>query len=371
MANKRLYYVDWLRVLVILSLIPFHSALTFLKLGNVYIKSPVIGIDAIPFVIVTTPLEDFFMTLLFFLSGIATYYSFQSRQSNQFIKERIHKLLLPFIFGTLLLCPVQAYLKSLFEGFHGSYIQFIPQFFSFKIVYYLGYAHLWFLLYLFVFSLICLPLLNKWRKNEAQIDKIGSFITKGNHMLIPIAFIILLEFSLRPFFHGSQTLIMDWANDAVYLSMFIFGYIFAANRQIQIKLKEYFKSSIVFGIFSLALLFFINYKWQIDGSSATYLTILWASVKGIYECSAIVFLICISSKYLNTESRQIKYLSKASFPIYIFHFLPLTFFTLFIINRSINIYIKYLLIISLSYISVFIIYEAISKLRILKQKVFN
>jgi hypothetical protein len=368
--NKRLHYVDWLRVLVILSLIPYHAALTYLRFGSVYIKSPIIGMKAIPFLIITTPLGDFFMTLLFFLSGIASYYSFQSRQAKKYIKERTTKLLLPFLFGTILLCPLQAFSKGLYEGFHGNLFQFIPQFFSYKIVYYLGYAHLWFLLYLFVFSLICVPLFKKWQ-NSKQIEKISIFITKGNNMLIPFIFIILLELFLRPFFHDSQTLVMDWANDTVYLSIFIFGYVFAADKCIQNKIKEYFKLSKFFVILSLALLFFINYKWQVEGSSAIYLTILWAFVKGIYECSAIILLICIGDKYLNHGSEKIKYLGKASFPIYIFHFLPVTFFTLLFINININIYIKYVLVIGLSFISVFIIYETISKVKLLVKSVFK
>ncbi|HEX3037435.1 MAG TPA: acyltransferase family protein [Oscillospiraceae bacterium] len=369
MKSKRLYYVDWLRVLVILSLIPFHAAFTFLKLGNVYIKAPMSSLEAIPFVVITTCLEDFFMTLLFFVSGIATYYSFQSRQANQYIKERIHKLLLPFLFGTILLCPLQAYLKAIYEGFHGNYLQFIPEFFSAKIVYYLGYAHLWFLLYLFIFSLLCVPLFKKWQSTN-RIQRIVDFLVKGNHILLPIAVIVLLELFLRPFFHTSQTLIMDWANDTVYLSMFVFGYIFAADQRILVKLREYFKLSVILVVLSLVLLFFLNYQWEIAGSSAVYLTVMWAAIKGIYECSAIVFLICICSKYLNNESKQIKYLSKASFPIYIFHFLPLTFFILIFIKMNLNIYLKYLLIISLSYLAVFLIYEVISKLKVLKQKIF-
>lgn len=370
MDSRRLYYVDWLRVLTVLSLIPFHAALTYINYGTVYIKSPITGTEAIPFMIIPTLLSDFFMTLLFFLSGFASYYSFQSRKASQYIKERTQKLLLPLFFGTVLLCPIQAYMKGLFEGFHGNFIQFIPQFFSYKIVYYLGYAHLWFLLYLFVFSLICVPLFKKWQ-DKKQIDKIGTFIVKGNHMLIPIISIILLEFFLRPFFHGSQTIIMDWADDTVYLSIFIFGYLYAADNRIQNKIKEYFNLSKVFGILSLILLIFLNYQWVVYNSSAVYLTVLWGFARGFYECSAIIFLLCVGKKYLNKGSRQIKYLSKASFIIYIFHFLPVTFFTLLFVKFNINIYIKYILVVCLSYIAVFVIYESISKMKGLKQKIFS
>lgn len=74
--TKRLYYIDWLRVLVVLTLIPFHASLTYLRYGFVYIKEPVSGLAALPFLIIEVPLGDFFMTLMFFVSGVASFYSF-------------------------------------------------------------------------------------------------------------------------------------------------------------------------------------------------------------------------------------------------------------------------------------------------------
>ena len=352
MENRRLYYVDWLRVLVILSLVPFHAALTYLRYGDVYIKAPVTGAAAIPFMIITTLLSDFFMTLLFFLSGIASFYSIKARDIPHYINERVRKLLLPLLLGTLFLCPIQAYYKGIYEGFQGSLIQFIPRFFS-KIVYYMGYAHLWFLLYLFVFSLICVPLFQRWQKDEGRIGRIGDFLLRGSHMLLPFAAVILLEILLRPFFHSAQTLIMDWANDAVYLSVFLFGYVFAADKRIQVRLGSYYALSKIVGILSLALLMFVNFENAVIGSDAIYLTVLWAIGKGFYECSAIVFLICFGQKHLNRGGRAIGLLNRSSFTIYIFHFLPVTFFTYLSLRLGISIYLRYLLVVLLSYLSVF------------------
>lgn len=91
MERVRLYYVDWLRTLVILSLIPYHAALTYTGIGDIYIKNVIKDIGALPFIIVTVPLGSFFMTLLFFLSGISSYYSFQYRGKINYLKERVNK----------------------------------------------------------------------------------------------------------------------------------------------------------------------------------------------------------------------------------------------------------------------------------------
>lgn len=292
METKRLYYIDWLRVLVILSLIPFHASLTYLRYGSVYIKAPVSGLAALPFLIVEVPLGDFFMTLMFFVSGAASYYSFSKRGAGLYIGERSQKLMLPLGLGYFLLCPVTSYIQALYEGFQGGFISFLPHFFWYDVFHYHGYGHLWFLFYLYVFSLICVPLFKRWQRDESHISRISAFLTKGHRLLLPVGFIILLELCLRPFFHADAYIIIgDWANDTVYLSMFIFGYVYAANPRIQEKVKGYFKPSIVFGALSLAMLYYVNIHSQLFWSDAVFLTPLWVLAKGVYECSAIIFLL--------------------------------------------------------------------------------
>ncbi|HWQ71298.1 MAG TPA: acyltransferase family protein, partial [Desulfitobacteriaceae bacterium] len=227
MEPERLYYLDWLRVLVILSLIPFHASLTYLRYGTVYIKEPAAGLAALPFLIVEVPLGDFFMTLLFFVSGMASFYSFKNRGSAGYTGERLNKLMLPFLLGFLFLCPWTGYLQALYEGYQGNFFSFIPQFFWYQSFHYHGYGHLWFLLYLFVFSMLCVPLFKQWQRNEGRMERIGAFLVQGNRLLLPIGVIVLLELCLRPFFHpDAYIIIFDWANDAVYLSLFIYGYVF-------------------------------------------------------------------------------------------------------------------------------------------------
>lgn len=357
MNKERLYYIDWLRAAVVLSLVPYHAALTYSGLGDIYIKTPVKDIQVIPFLLISAVVDNSFMTLLFFLSGAASYYTFQYKTGKEYIRGRVSKLLVPFILGTVLLCPMQAYFKGLNDGFKGSYLQFLPEFFSFKIVDYLGYAHLWFLLYLFIFSLICLPLLNKWRNNKDILYSITGFLSKGRNIYIPIIFIIIVETLLRPFFPGKQTFIMDWANVAVYLSVFIFGFVFAFDMKIQDRLDKLMKPSVIIIILCLSIIASIYYFWTVIQSESVYLNFLWAFTKGIYESFAIIFLVSAGKKYFNKTSSVLTYLSKASFPFYVMHLLPVSAFTYLFLKVSQLIYVKYLLVVVFSYAFLFVVYE--------------
>ena len=372
MKQERLYFVDWLRVLVILTLVPFHSALTYTDIGDIYIKSPIKGISVLPFLIVIAPLDNFFMTLLFFLSGIGTYYAIQYRNEREYRKERAKKLLIPFIFGTILLCPIQAFPKALYDGFSGDFLHFIPQFFSKKIVYYLGYAHLWFLLYLFIFSLCCLPLFTKWLNDKTKMDNLSSLLCKGNKILMPIGFICLSELFLRPF-SGSQTIIGDWANDVIYSSMFIFGFVYAYDSKIQERINQLYKPAKYILTISIPVYVFLYYKIDLNASRINIFGFFGILIKGIYECSAIIVLMKIGRHYLNKKSILLSYLNKASFSYYLIHLLPVSILTYYFINTKLNVYIKFLLVVIFSYIFIFTIYEIVIRRLIggLRKKIYN
>ena len=175
-----------------------------------------------------------------------------------YMGERAQKLVLPFGLGYILLCPVTAYIQALYEGFQGGFISFLPRFFWYDTYHYLGYGHLWFLLYLFVFSIICVPLFKWWQAEGGHLERIGAFFSKGNRLLLPIAFIVLLNFGR----------------------------------------------------------------------------------------------LC-----LNRKGRALTYLNRASFTIYIFHYLPVNFFTWLFIRLQMPIFVKYLLLVSLSCLAVFCIWE--------------
>ncbi|WP_066498153.1 acyltransferase family protein [Abyssisolibacter fermentans] len=369
MKETRLYYVDWLRVFVIVSLVPYHAALTYTGLGDIYIKKIITDFRVIPYILVTMPLDSFFMTLLFFLAGISSYYALKYRKKEEYIKDRLKKLLVPLVLGTIFLCPLQAYSKALYYGFKGNYFQFIPKFLSVKIVDYLGYAHLWFILYLLIFSLICHPLFSKWIKDESQFIKLKNFVSKKNNIYIPIIWVIIVEILLRPLFPGMQILIMDWANDIVYISVYIFGFIYASDCRIQDRLDKMLSKSAILVLICLIALFVIYCYWLLYNGDSIIVTVIWAFLKGVYECFMIIMLLGLGRKCLNKESKVLRYLSKASFTYYIFHLLPVSYFTYIFVSSSLNEYNKYLVTVLLSYITIAIFYELIKRMKIIVRRI--
>jgi hypothetical protein len=174
----RLHYLDWLQVLAILGVFLFHAAHPFDELADWLIKNSE-----------TTFVLNFFggffypwgMPFFFLMAGAASWFSLRRRTAGRFIRERVTRLLIPFIIGSLLLTPIQAYYELTHKGWWqgGTIAEFIlsaearafhysqvrPLILGPEIFNRVG-IHLWFVGFLFAFSLLALPFFS-WLKRAS------------------------------------------------------------------------------------------------------------------------------------------------------------------------------------------------------------
>jgi glucans biosynthesis protein C len=69
---------------------------------------------------------------MFLLAGISARYALQKRTVKQFLKERVHKLLIPFIGGIFLLGWITGWVTDhYFDIFAGSYVPGFIKYFDF------------------------------------------------------------------------------------------------------------------------------------------------------------------------------------------------------------------------------------------------
>lgn len=92
MDSRRVYYIDWLRVLAVLLLIPFHAGRVFNWGEPFYAKSSIISLAVAYFLGV---INMWHMPLLFFLAGASTYLALRRRSLTQYAGERSLRLLVP------------------------------------------------------------------------------------------------------------------------------------------------------------------------------------------------------------------------------------------------------------------------------------
>jgi glucans biosynthesis protein C len=113
------------------------------------------------------------LEVLFFVAGAASWHALGRRSAGQYLAERAMRLLVPFLVGTLIIVPLMLNIRWLGQPDAPSLGAIYARFFApgSDLTGMTGGftpAHLWFLLYLFVFSLAGLPLLLLLRWPLAQ-----------------------------------------------------------------------------------------------------------------------------------------------------------------------------------------------------------
>ena len=117
----RKHYIDNLRNFTILLLFPVHTFMIWNNFGSgFYIWEGENKLLSTCIVLV----NPWFMPLLFVLAGMNARYALEKRTGKAFAKERVHKLLVPFLSGMIFLVPIQTFFaRKYFEGYTGSYLE--------------------------------------------------------------------------------------------------------------------------------------------------------------------------------------------------------------------------------------------------------
>lgn len=124
----RKYYIDNLRWMSLLWLIPYHTAMAW----NVWREPNYIFFEENKLISsIVVFLSPYFMPLLFLLAGISTKYALQKRNFKQYLAERVNKQLIPLLFGTTVLMPILCYLGDKFNcGYNGGFLSHNTVFFT-------------------------------------------------------------------------------------------------------------------------------------------------------------------------------------------------------------------------------------------------
>ncbi|WP_411032075.1 acyltransferase family protein [Spongiimicrobium sp. 3-5] len=354
--KERKYFIDWLRIGLIISVYFFHVGMIFRpEEWHVNSAESFAFLDPI-----MSWLHLWRMPLLFLVSGVGTYYAIGHRTSWQYLKERFKRLYIPFSVGFFILVPVQVYIERIDQ--YSSLWDFYPHMFDGG-PYPIGnisWHHLWFILYLFIISLLITPFL-KYAKSKhfAEVkNKIINLVSKkmGLNWLLPVIFISQLI--LRQYFpRSTHALYNDWAYFTYYLLFFLSGFmLFTSDKVISALAAQ--RRSFFYQTLILTVLMFSF--WVFDYGLPWQKYIYGAIQMGI-ALSCGLTAIGYFKTYFNKENRWRKLLNEAIYPFYLLHQPALVIVGYIVLQWQISYALQAVLIIMLSLISIFITYWFIIK----------
>jgi glucan biosynthesis protein C len=362
--EARRFDLDWLRVVTILSVFLYHASLFFWTYWWYIKNAQTSGITDV-FVGI---MGFWMMPLLFLVAGSAAWFSLGLRNRGAFIKERTLRLIVPFIFGLLVLIPPVTYLDRISKGyFSGSFIQYYPHFFQ-------GFyslsgpskgdfhnAHLWFLLYLFLITLIALPIISPLiaGKGKKAIDWLARFTTKPGAIYLHVLPAVIVSLALAPISVRTYMFLGDWSYDLCVLSIFLLGFIYCMDNRFWDAIERHRAWSLGISLVVTVLWIFLWIKGVNTASAYSWpqllFSILWVFTTWVY----ILTILGYARRHLNFSNRFLAYAGPASLPFYIIHVTVLVAIGFFVVQWNIWPWAKFLLIVILSFVAIVLIYEFI------------
>ena len=323
-TTQRQSYLDWLRILSILGVLFFHSAMPYVADDGWHIKNQETSnlmMESNHF------LHLFRMPLLFFISGTVSYYMMQRRSTLSFIGLRFRRLFIPLLVGMFLIVPPQIYMERLAHGYKGSFFDWYPSVFNF-VPYPKGsfsWHHLWFIAYLFIYDLIFAPMF-AWLispQSESFKSKLA-VLAKAKWvyllMLPGIVWFTLLSGKLPE----TNDLVHDGCYFVYWLLFLLAGFVCVLQPILMDSLERNRRFALSIGFLSLMIWECMRWNkvepgygnWPFHGNVFIYLFI---SLRPIIAWGWVLALVGYGKHYFNRTHTVLTYLNQAVYPFYILH----------------------------------------------------
>ena len=362
-GTSRQHYIDWLRVLAVLLLFPFHVSRVFNAGEAFYVKSAEVSVR-LDYVLGF--ISTWHMQLLFLLAGASTYLALGRRSGGTYLTERVNRLLVPLAFGFVVLIPPQTWIGArLNSGYTASFWHYLVSgdwlvwsvrdggdyFGGF------GIGHLWFILILFLLSLVALPLflLARTGRGRQAVQIMARGLANPAWWLVPPMFILVAEnlpdpARLHPFY---------------YLVFFLLGYVIMAHGRFIEAAKRYRWPSLGLGV-ALALFWVLSnhlrdstpdMSWRRIGLVYLGMLATWMMLVGLLGCG---------KRYLDRPSPALSYLAEGSYPVYILHQTVIVVLAFYLVGMPGPWLVRWFLLLAGSVVGTFALYEIVRRVNPLR-----
>lgn len=359
----RHYGMDWLRIAAFALLIVYHIGMMFVPWPwHIKTQEPIEWL-AYPML----ALNPWRLSLLFLVSGYASraMLSKASISISGFMKQRSARLLIPLVAGIVLIIPPQAWAELRFRGvidegfltfWLGDYFRFSP----IDGVMVPTYNHLWFILYLFVYTALLAAIVAftpRLVKDRVQQLFDAALSNATAWLVLPIIGLSLIYWALYPDGGpGPQILVGDWYRHAVYFAMFMVGFALARSERVWSAIRKSWKAALLIGALGYAAAML-----QVGGGitapipASAFFTIVqaWGLIAG---------LIGFADHYWNKDAPLRNYLALGVFPFYIIHQTVIVIVGYFLIINGASVALQAAIVTAATLLSCWLFYELVLRM---------
>ncbi len=363
--QERLFYLDWLRVLAVLGVFFFHTFGPFTLWVDWNVKNTD---QSLVLTLFAGFCATWGMPLLFVVAGAASWFALRTRTGRRFLRERSLRLLLPLCVGFLLLVPLSIYVLTLTHRlFAGSFFQFLPLFFthiplSWHAPWIGIYAqHLWFLEFLWLMTLIALPLFLFLRgaAGSRAVDTLAAWCARPGGIFLFIVPLALIRMTLQAAFPWQD----DWADFVFYLAFFVFGFLLVSRPSFTAALCRHQWIALVLGLLAFSsmgatYLAGPGLAWTFS-PSYTVGSLLFQLLYSINTWAWLVFILACGMRWLNRNSNVLGPANEAVLPFYVLQQPVIIVIAFYVVQWPLAILPKWLIICPLALAMTLLLYALV------------
>ena len=365
--------LDVIRLVVVLGLVFFHASLVFDARDDYYVKNP-------ETTDVTTIIAGlcvvWAMPALFLISGIGTWYSLRRRGPRGLAVERLLRLGVPLLFAivTILPSPQWLRLRAADPAYDDSYLEFLREFYDVHLSLrdfpflvrgeHFETGHLWFVVLLLAFTLMVtavaawVPL--PWAPGVR--DAMAEAVSRRGVILLPAIPLAVIGALL-----GMEESFAGWSRWA-YLLLFLYGMVLAGDDRFRTAMRRDAVPAAVIGV----VLFGAAGIGLNAAEGDAFLVMETPAVLGriAFGLAGWCWLVAIlglldkerpagSGSEPGRRRRVLAYLGTAALPLYILHQPIVVAVAYFVVGWSAPMLVKYLVIVVVSFVIMFAVYDLI------------
>ncbi len=327
---QRRHDIDTLRALAFGLLIAYHLGMLYVLEWGWHIKSSHL-FEALQMPMLM--LNRWRMDLIFLISGVSTGLMMQGAQMSglgRFMRRRSLRILLPLVFGMVVIVPIQPYCQGVSKGLvEAGFWQFLARYYAgglwpegafdgWRTSY--TWNHLWYLAYLWLYSAVLCAVLWLLPATWVGAARMGFSGLRGAALLVlPAVPLLVYTINLQARFPTTHAVVGDWYNHAVYFTVFAYGWLLSTSDRAWAEWVRLRKVSLGLAIVAgLAYFGLVRFFWGVDGVGWPAQWLVWG-VRSLYIWATLCAILGWGKALLNHPWRWLPWANQAVYPWYILH----------------------------------------------------
>lgn len=310
--------LDWLRVLAFGLLVLYHSGMAWSG-WEWHINAAA----SLPWLAAPMHfLNRWRIPLIYMISGGAIMLALGRRTPGAFAIDRVKRLLIPLLFGILIVIPPQVYIERVHKGqFKGTFLEWLPQAWSGVIpTGNLTWNHLWFVGYVLILTFVLLPVFLWLRTQAGQTaqDTIARLLGPAGHWVMAVPVVASITWlspisQMRGMFYGDP--------HGVFMAalLLIYGaFVFCTPRMLE-RLDRQRWFSLAVGVAAYAALALLVYSAAPDTRVRVLGLPVTAPLTALNLMAWLFAVIGLGKHYLTMRPRFLDGATELVYPFYILH----------------------------------------------------